>query len=74
MIDVMQDEEKDMLSMETENRTKRRMYRNLAIQALDGFMQGTVSQEDYDYAVAEYSDILKEIHATEQAHLAHTGE
>ena len=63
-----------VLEMETENRVKRRMYRNLAIEALHGILAGTTSLDDYDYAVAEYSDALKEIEATKKQHLALVGE
>ena len=60
MIDVLHEEQETSLT-KTERRIKRRMYRNLAIQALDGYIHGTVKEDDYMLAVAEYQDVIREI-------------
>lgn len=64
----------DMLSMIMEHKDKRTSARNNAIAALEGFIDGDVSEDDYNMAVAEYADALVDIHAKEAAHLEWKGE
>jgi len=76
MLDVMSEakEKVDMLSMITEHKNKRITARTKAIEALEGFIDGDVDQDEYDMAVAEYADTLVDIHTTEANHLAYKGE
>lgn len=76
MLDVMDETRSkvDMLGMITEHKLKRVLARDLAISALEGYIAGDVSQAEYDHAVAEYSDVLVDIHMTEYNHLNYTGE
>lgn len=72
MIDVLGDV--NMMAMETEHYHKRLSARNKAIQALEGVIGGTVTEEEYNKTVEEYSDVIESIKAIEAEHLAYKGE
>jgi hypothetical protein len=67
MIDILGD---DMLDLDMENKQKRLTARNAAIEALEGVIDGFVSEDEYNHLVAEYKDVLEEIAASERNHLA----
>lgn len=68
MLDVIQ--EIEMLDLETENKQRRLVARNAAISALEGVIEGSVSEEEYNHLVAEYRDVIEDIVASKRNHLA----
>ena len=63
-----------MLSMETEHHNMKLSARNRAIKSLEGVIAGTVSMDDYNEAVQDYSAVVDKINLKEDAHLANKGE